>query len=156
MDRGTMMSMESTDRQILSLLEANGRMSWTDLGRRTGLSTSAAQQRVRRLETKGVIRGYRADLDPESVDAGLTAFIFIVPSDPQTDEEIPGLLRELTQVRDCYSVAGSASYLIRVQSASPTDLDALLSRIRGQCHCSTETTVVLDTIFEDLPLVGDR
>nr|WP_241270828.1 Lrp/AsnC family transcriptional regulator [Acidipropionibacterium acidipropionici] len=152
----TMTDMESTDRQILALLEADGRMSWTELGRETGLSASAAQQRVRRLETKGVIKGYHADLDLEAVDASVTAFIFILPTDPQTDEEIPGLLRAMPQVRSCHSVAGSASYLIRVQAASPTDLDRLLSRIRKDCHCSTETTVVLDTVFDDLPLMGER
>ena len=55
--------MEPLDRRILSLLARDGRMSYTDIGKETGLSTSAAQQRVRRLEQRGVINGYRAELD---------------------------------------------------------------------------------------------
>ncbi len=148
--------MESTDRQILALLESNGRMSWTDLGRETGLSTSAAQQRVRRMEAKGIIKGYHADIDPVAIDAGVTAFILIRPVDPALDDQIPPVLRELSAVRDCHSVAGSASYLIRVQVASPHHLDQLLNQIRKSCRCSTETTVVLDTVFDARPLVSDQ
>lgn len=153
---GTMWAMESTDRQILALLESNGRMSWTDLGRETGLSTSAAQQRVRRLEAKGIITGYHADIDPVSIDAGVTAFILIRPVDPARDEQIPAALCQMPAVRDCHSVAGSASYLIRVQVASPHHLDQLLNRIRKECRCSTETTVVLDTVFEARPLLAGQ
>ena len=67
--------MESTDRQILTLLAKDGRMSYTDIGRETGLSTSAAQQRVRRLEQRGLITGYRAELSAEALGLALTAFI---------------------------------------------------------------------------------
>uniref|UniRef100_UPI0010323465 Lrp/AsnC family transcriptional regulator n=1 Tax=Acidipropionibacterium timonense TaxID=2161818 RepID=UPI0010323465 len=148
--------MESTDRQILALLEADGRMSWTDLGRETGLSTSAAQQRVKRLEAKGVIKGYRAVLDLEAIGAGITAFIFIVPVDPDQDDLIPAELSRIPEVRGCHSIAGSASYLVRVQTRTPTELDVLLTRIRKSCHCSTETIVVLDTLFDDLDMLGDR
>ena len=64
--------MESTDQQILALLARDGRMSYTDIGRETGLSTSAAQQRVRRLEQRGVITGYRALVNPEALGKLLT------------------------------------------------------------------------------------
>lgn len=151
-----MNELESTDRQILALLEADGRMSWTDLGRETGLSTSAAQQRVRRLEAKGVIKGYRAELDLEAIGAGVTAFIFIVPMNPDEDELIPDILRTIPEVQGCHSIAGNASYLCRVQTQTPTELDHLLTRIRKRCHCATETTVVLDTLFDNLGLMGDR
>ena len=70
--------MESTDQQILELLAHDGRMSYTDIGRETGLSTSAAQQRVRRLEQRGVITGYKAQIDPESLGLMLTAFISLL------------------------------------------------------------------------------
>src|SRR5687767_9755152 len=60
-------AMEELDRQIVQLLVADGRMSYTDLGKATGLSTSAVHQRVRRLEQRGVIRGYAAVVDPEAV-----------------------------------------------------------------------------------------
>lgn len=73
--------MEELDRQIVQLLVADGRMSYTDLGKATGLSTSAVHQRVRRLEQRGVIRGYAAVVDPEAVGLPMTAFISVKPFD---------------------------------------------------------------------------
>ena len=67
--------MEPTDQQILARLSREGRMSFTELGRAVGLSTSATQQRVRRLEQRGIITGYHADVDPAAVGRALSAFI---------------------------------------------------------------------------------
>ncbi|MDO4784786.1 MAG: AsnC family transcriptional regulator, partial [Propionibacteriaceae bacterium] len=69
--------MEAIDQEILALLSTNGRMSFTDIGKLTGLSTSAAQQRVRRLEQRGFIDGYHANINPEAVNRSLTAFISV-------------------------------------------------------------------------------
>ena len=67
--------MEEINRKIIALLAADGRMSFTELARQTGLSVSAAQQRVRRLEQRGVIRGYSAVISPEEIGLPLTAFV---------------------------------------------------------------------------------
>ncbi|HTE66769.1 MAG TPA: Lrp/AsnC family transcriptional regulator, partial [Candidatus Binatia bacterium] len=71
--------MEEIDRQIVDLLARDGRMSFTDLGKATSLSTSAVHQRVRRLEQRGVIRGYAAVVDYEAMGLPLTAFVSIKP-----------------------------------------------------------------------------
>src|SRR5262245_820855 len=73
---------EEIDRKILLLLAHEGRMSFTDLARQTGLSVSATHQRVRRLERRGLIRGYAAVIDPADAGLPLTAFISIKPFDP--------------------------------------------------------------------------
>jgi len=77
--------MEDIDRRIVELLSQDGRMSFTDLGKETGLSTSAVHQRVRRLEKRGVIRGYRATIDPEALGLSLTAFVSIKAFDASAD-----------------------------------------------------------------------
>ena len=77
-----MSTMEKLDRRILSLLARDGRMSYTDIGKETGLSTSAAQQRVRRLEQRGLIKGYHARLDGAQLGLLVTAFVAIKPFDP--------------------------------------------------------------------------
>ena len=82
---------EDLDRQIVRLLAADGRRSYTDLARDTGLSVSALHQRVRRLEKRGVIRGYRADVDCDEVGLPLTAFVSIKPC--------PARWRKIEQVR---------------------------------------------------------
>ena len=147
--------MESTDQQILALLARDGRMSYTDIGRSTGLSTSAAQQRVRRLEARGLIDGYAARLNPEALGRNLTAFIALRPLDPAEDEAVPGVVAGLPEVTACFSVAGDSSYLIEANVGTPAELDALLTRIRSAATATTETTVVLTTIFRDRPLVNE-
>ncbi|MFT4218122.1 MAG: Lrp/AsnC family transcriptional regulator [Micropruina sp.] len=135
--------MESTDRQILTLLSKDGRMSYTDIGRATGLSTSAAQQRVRRLEQRGLITGYRAELSAEALGLALTAFIALKGTDPAIDDQIPERLAPLPNVVSCYSVAGDASYILIVQVESPAALETLLAQIRIASGASTHTTLVL-------------
>lgn len=145
--------MESTDRQILTLLSKDGRMSYTDIGRETGLSTSAAQQRVRRLEQRGLITGYRAEISSDALGLVLTAFISLKASDPAVDEQIPEKLAQIPNVVSCYSVAGEASHLCIVQVENPGELEALLSQLRVGVGVQTLTTLVLSVPFKDRPVL---
>ena len=148
-----MVAMEDLDTHILSLLARDGRMSYTDIGKATGLSTSAAQQRVRRLEQRGVITGYRAIIDPAALGKLLTAFISVTTSDPLEDADLPPRLAELPEVTACYSVAGRASYVVVTQVETPADLERVLTEIRVRGHANTETQLVLSVPFADRPLV---
>ncbi|HEU4491242.1 MAG TPA: Lrp/AsnC family transcriptional regulator [Jiangellales bacterium] len=143
--------MEDTDRLIVRLLAEDGRMSYTDLGRATGLSTSAVHQRVRRLEQRGVIRRYAAVVDPEAAGLPLTAFVSVKPIDPSEPDDAPERLRGIAEIESCYSVAGEESYLLKVRVATPADLETLLARIRAAANVSTRTTVVLSTPYESRP-----
>ena len=80
---------EKTDRQILGLLAEDGRMSYTDLGKATGLSTSAVHQRVKRLEERGLILGYGATIDHAAAGKPLTAFVSITPFDVSETDDYP-------------------------------------------------------------------
>jgi Lrp/AsnC family transcriptional regulator, leucine-responsive regulatory protein len=139
------------DRQIVRLLAADGRMSFTDLGRATGLSTSAVHQRVRRLEARGVIAGYAAVVSAESVGLPLTAFISIRPIDPSAPDDAPDRLADIAEIEACHSVAGEESYILKVRVAAPAALETLLARIRAAANVSTRTTIVLSTPFEGRP-----
>ena len=144
--------MEDIDRRIVGLLANDGRMSYTDLGKATGLSTSAVHQRVRRLEERGVIRGYVAVVDPEAVELPLTAFISIRPIDPSAPDDAPDRLRTMSAIEACHSVAGDESYILKVRVRTPSDLEALLARIRAEANVTTRTTIVLSTPYESRPL----
>ena len=146
-----MTAMEALDHRILALLARDGRMSYTDIGKATGLSTSAAQQRVRRLEQRGVITGYAARLNPAELGLTVTAFVAIKPFDPSQPDDAPDRLRHIEPIISCYSVAGDPSYLLKVQVPSMSDLEALLARIRAEAHVSTHTTTVLSIQYEDRP-----
>ena len=126
-------------------------MSFTDLGKATGLSTSAVHQRVRRLQDRGVIRGYAAVLDAEAVGLTLTAFISIKPFDPGQPDDAPELLSDVPEIEACYSVAGDENYILKVRVAAPGDLEDLLARIRSKANVSTRTTIVLSTAYEARP-----
>ena len=143
--------MEDLDRQILRLLADDGRRSYTDLAKDTGLSVSAVHQRVRRLEQRGLLRGYRAVLDADQVGLPLTAFVSIKPIDPAAPDDAPDRLAHLTAIEACHSVAGDESYILKVRVATPAALESLLQEIRAAASVSTRTTVVLSTPFEDRP-----
>jgi len=142
---------ENLDRRLVGLLAVDGRMSFTDLGRATGLSTSAVHQRVRRLEERGVITGYRAVLDAESVGLALTALISVTPLDPAAPDDVPQRLADIPDLEACYSVAGAESYVLKVRVSTPRALEELLGRIRTAANVSTRTTVVLSTPWEGRP-----
>jgi Lrp/AsnC family leucine-responsive transcriptional regulator len=142
---------EDLDRRIVALLSADGRMSFTDLGKETGLSTSAAHQRVRRLEQRGIIRGFAAVVDHESIGLPLTAFISIKPIDPSAPDDAPERLAGIAEIEACHSVAGDENYILKVRVGTPGDLEALLAEIRSKANVSTRTTIVLSTPYEGRP-----
>ena len=143
---------EDLDQRIVTLLASDGRMSFTDLGKETGLSTSAVHQRVKRLEQRGLITGYVASLDYDQVGLPLTAFISIRPIDPSQPDDSPERLRGITEIESCWSVAGDESYILKVRVAKPSALEDLLARVRAAANVSTRTTIVLSTPYENRPV----
>ncbi|HEY6739914.1 MAG TPA: Lrp/AsnC family transcriptional regulator [Actinopolymorphaceae bacterium] len=143
--------MEQIDRQILRELARDGRMSFTDLGKRTGLSTSAVHQRVRRLEQRGIIKGYTALVDYDALGLPLTALISIKPIDPSQPDDSPQLLEDVPEIEDCFSVAGEETYVLKARVSSPGALEELLARIRAKANVSTRSTIVLSTPYEHRP-----
>ena len=143
--------MEELDRRIVQLLVADGRMSYTDLGKATGLSTSAVHQRVRRLEQRGVIRGYTAVVDAAAVGLPMTAFVSVKPFDPSAPDDIAERLAVVPEIEACHSVAGSENYILKVRVATPYALENILAQIRSLAGVSTRTTVVLSTPYEGRP-----
>lgn len=144
----TSSELEPIDQAIARELSADGRCSFTDLAERVGLSVSAVHQRVRRLEQRGVIRGYSARLNAEVIGLPLTAFISLTPIDPAAPDDYPQRISHIREIEACYSVAGEESYILLVRVASPAALEDLLRRIREAAKVSTRTTVVLSTPYE--------
>lgn len=143
---------DPVDLAILSEVARDGRATLARLAEVSGLSVSAAQARVRRLEAQGVIAGYRAVVDPEAVGRPLSAFIEITPLDPSQPDNAPELLEHLPEIEACHSIAGDASYILFVRVATPRDLESLIRDIRLAAHVRTRTTVVLQTFYEDRPI----
>jgi Lrp/AsnC family leucine-responsive transcriptional regulator len=142
---------DATDELLVRLLATDGRATLATLGTRAGLSVSAVQARVRRLEAKGAIRGYTAAVDYEALGLPLAAFVAITPLDPAQPDDAPQRLADLPAIEACYSVAGDDHYLLLVRVASPRALEELLREIRARANVGTRSTIVLQTFFERRP-----
>lgn len=136
--------LDATDESILDALEEDGRATLAQL---SGLSVSAVQSRVQKLEKRGVIKGYRAVLDYELRGLPISAFVSVTPLDYSQEADIPGKLHELEGVVSCYSIAGAPSFMLVVRVSSPSKLEELLNRIHRTVPVSTESTVILQTYF---------
>lgn len=142
---------DDIDRLLVRLLAADGRATLSTLSAQAGLSVSAVQARVRRLEQKGVITGYAAIVDHEALGLPLVAFVAITPLDPAQPDDAPQRLADLAAIEACYSVAGPDHYLLLVRVASPQALEELLRQIRARANVATRSTIVLQTYFEHRP-----
>lgn len=145
---------DAVDHAILAAVSRDGRATLAQLSEAVGLSTSAVQSRLKRLESRGVIAGYQAVLDPEQVGAPLSAFIEITPLDPAQPDNAPKLLEHLSAIEACHSIAGDAAYMLFVRVASPRALEQLVRDIRIAANVRTRTTVVLQTFYERRPVVS--
>lgn len=144
---------DETDARVVRAVSLDPRGTLADLSAAVGLSVSAVQARVRKLEARGVIAGYRAVVDPEAVGRPLAAFIEITPLDPAQPDNAPELLEHLDEIEACHSIAGAASYMLFVRVATPRHLETLVREIRLAASVSTRTTVVLQTFYEGRPLL---
>ena len=130
-------------------------MSFTDLGKATGLSTSAVHQRVKRLEQRGLILGYAASVDHDADRAAADRLrLRSRRSTPPSPTTTPPGSATSAEIESCWSVAGDESYILKVRVATPGDLEDLLARIRSVANVSTRTTIVLSTPYENRPVTG--
>jgi Lrp/AsnC family leucine-responsive transcriptional regulator len=144
--------LDDRDLDIIAALQDDARATYADVGARVGLSASAVHERVRKLEQQGVIRGYRAVVDPEAIGLFVTALIAATPLDPQQPDDLPARVREFPEVEDCYSVAGEANYVLKVRTKTTSELEELIRRLREKAGVATNTTIALSIPFEDRPL----
>jgi Lrp/AsnC family leucine-responsive transcriptional regulator len=106
------------------------------------------------MERLGIITGYTAQVDPVALQRTLIAFISIRVSSLEQDETTLNFMRNAPEIISCWSIAGDASYLAKVQVGNTADLESLISRLRSATNVLTVTTVVLSTIFAERPLVN--
>lgn len=111
--------LSTIDRNILRVLQKNGRTSYAELARQVGLTATPCVERVRRLEGDGVIQGYTALINPEYLDAALVVFVQIRLNRSAQDafEEFRSAVAELPEVQECYLVSGNFDYLIKARVA---------------------------------------
>ena len=143
-------TLDETDLQILDLLHRNARETQVEIARIVGLAPSAVLERIRKLEARGTLKGYTAQVDPKVLNLGLLAFVAVRSDEAGSENRIAQLLGELPEVLEVHHVAGDDCYLIKVRARDAEHLGQLLrtrvARVPGVR--STRTTIVLETIKE--------
>jgi Lrp/AsnC family leucine-responsive transcriptional regulator len=149
--------MKSLDVKALRILMRTGRATWAELGQLLGLSAPSAADRVRKLEQRGVIRGYAALIDPVSVGYPLTAYISVSLASHRNRAAFLRAIDKMDQVAECHHVAGDDDYLLKVHCRGTQDLDQLLAKeLKDQLGVArTRTTIVLSTAKESVHIPID-
>jgi Lrp/AsnC family leucine-responsive transcriptional regulator len=149
-------TIDGKDIDILSLVQSNARISNAEIARQVGMAPSAILERLRKLEARGVVRGYETRLDPHPLGLGLLAFVFVRSDERLNDGETAARLAEIPEAQEVHHVAGEDCYLVKVRAADPEALGRLLRERFGSIPSvrSTRTTIVLGTVKESgqLPL----
>jgi Lrp/AsnC family leucine-responsive transcriptional regulator len=149
--------LSTADARLLTILQADGRRSYADLGTDLGMAGPSAHERVKKLEARGVIRGYRAHVDAAAVGYGITAFCWVTQAPGTVAVDLTDDFATIAQIEECHHISGEADYLLKVRARDTKDLERVVRRVQATRHVfSTETDVVFSTGFEHRPLpMGD-
>ncbi|HLV59095.1 MAG TPA: Lrp/AsnC family transcriptional regulator [Natronosporangium sp.] len=144
--------MDAIDRQLIDLLRANARLSYAELARKVGLSPPSVHERIAKMESTGLIRGYHADVTPEMIGLGVTALIGVAQEPGTEIDDVLAALRALPEIESCYFLAGEESFLLKVRVGTIAELEQLIVRLsRTHGVARTRTTVALSTKWEGRP-----
>ncbi len=145
------------DSELLRRLQLNARETWAALGQALGVTGPAIAVRVRKLEERGLIRGYRAVVDPDAVGYSLLAFVAVTLERPELRGAFLERAQSLPEVQECHHVAGDHDYLLKVRCRGTADLDRVISdELKSfEGGVRTRSTIVLKTMKETsvLPIV---
>ncbi len=141
-----MLKIDDLDQQILKILEANGRISYRQLGQKLGIEESTARKRVVRLQEKGVIERFTIDVNETTLGRTITAFITVYPSLKHADEVI-GKVVEFDEVMESYNLSGRCGVFLKATFGDMKALNAFIAKIRGITGIvGIHTCISLETI----------
>ena len=116
--------MDETDRRLVEALRADARASYAQLARLVGLSAPSVQERVRRLERRGIITGYHAEVDLAAAGLAVTALVGVHQTDAAELADVAERLSTVTEVEDCFFVAGDNAFVVKVRVPDVAELES--------------------------------
>jgi Lrp/AsnC family transcriptional regulator, leucine-responsive regulatory protein len=148
---------DEIDLEILRMLQKDARVSNGAIARATGMATSAIFERIKKLKSAGVIKGYRTELEPRLLGMGVLAYVFVKINIRPGQPDPALLLAEIPEIQEVYHIAGEDCLMVKIWAPDTERLGDLLT---AHIHCledvqSTRTTIVLKTVKDtaELPLV---
>ena len=142
-------SIDEIDAKILELLQGEGRMKRSDVADEVDLSISAVSERMRKLEERGVITGYKAIVDPKRLHLDITAFIRVSVDGSEQYPAFVDRVADMEQVLEVHSITGAGSHVMKVRTKNTTTLERFLSEIQAIPGVTqTTTSIVLSTFKE--------
>ena len=142
-----------TDARVLRILQVDGRRSYADLGTDLGMAGPSAHERVKKLEAKGIIRGYAANVDPRAVGLGVLAFTWVTQAPGTITVDLMPRFADIAEIEECHHLAGEADYILKIRARDMEHLGEVVRRIQTTPNVfSTQTDVVFSTGFERRPL----
>lgn len=149
--------MDSIDIQILECLKKNARENASSISAKINLSVSAVIERIKKLESGGMIRQYSILLDYGKSDMGILAFISVGIEHPKYNEAFRATVLNMRQIAECHYVTGDLDYLLKVVASSTQDLEHVLDAIKAIKGVSaTKTMVVFSTVKNDLCVLPEK
>lgn len=149
---------DDIDRQLLNYLQTEARITNAELARRVGMVPSGVLERVKKLEERGLLRGYEARVDARQLGYGLVAFTFVKSDDPVGGVASAQVLAAIPEVQEVHHIAGEDCYLIKIRTSDVEALGKLLREKIGVIPSirSTRTTIVMETLKETatVPIAG--
>ena len=145
-----MSDIDPIDARIIQSLQQNGRIAQVEIAREVGLAPSAVLERMRKLEARGVIRGYTASINPKAVGLGMLAFVAVRTAEVAGEDKVGQGLASVPEVLEVHHVAGDDCFLVKVRARDAEHLGELLKTSIGRIAGvrSTRTTIVLGTLKE--------
>ena len=142
--------MDDIDKKILQRLQTNSRVTISDLSAEIALSVPAIRERLKKLETSGVIKQYTAILDPACFDKHLMALMFLRFNSPKLGDKFTELAKKEKEIKECYHITGDFDYSLKIVTKDTVTLENLLARIKD-CPgiTKTQTIVILSTITDN-------
>jgi Lrp/AsnC family leucine-responsive transcriptional regulator len=146
-------SLDETDHRLLAELQEDARLSLAELGRRVGLSSPAVAERVRRLTDEGVIRGFRADVDPRALGYALSVIVRVRPA-PRQLPKVAELARATPEVVECHRITGEDCFFLKAHVRDVQHLEDVIDVFNAYGQTTTSVMQTSPVPLRGLPIGG--
>ncbi len=145
--------LSDNDARVLEILQVQGRRSYADLASDLGMAAPSVHERVKKLEARGVIRGYAADVDPAAVGLSVLAFTWVTQAPGTVSKDLTPEFSAIPEIEECHHITGEADYIVKIRARDMEHLGVIVRQIQiTEDVFATETDVVFTTGFERRPL----